>query len=425
MAAETPGILRHLALAAISGAVIAYQLALMQILSLVQWHHFASLIVAIALLGFGAAGTALTLLRPWLMRRFAPLLPLVLCLSGAAMALMPGLAQGPWARFDSLLVFTGIPQILRLLFTCGLYFSPVFLAALAIGMIFVHDPGDIGRLYFWNLAGSGAGGAAMTGLMWFFPPPMLPGIAALAAAAAALLALPEGLQGPVPQLTGRDAPDVPQCPGAPPAGRYPAAPGREPGRGRRRVLIAAALLSPLAAVVSLIHPPVPVLSEFKGISRALLLPDARITYERTSPYGLMQVFTSPTLRTAPGLSLTWQEKIPPQTAVFNNGEWFGTVMPRQERGREEFMDHTTAALPYALGTRRSVLLLDAGTGSLIPQALGHGAERVTTVEPHPVILSLLKGSWPPRPAIFSAARASRSAISRPGPFSPRTPRHTT
>ncbi|MHB9097714.1 MAG: polyamine aminopropyltransferase [Syntrophales bacterium] len=391
MAIDLPGDRRHLALATISGAVIAYQLALMQILSLVQWHHFASLIIAVALLGFGAAGTCLALLRPWLMRRFAPLLPLVLCLSGAAMALMPGLAQGPWARFDSLLIFTGIPQILRLLLTCGLYFLPVFLAALAIGMIFVHAASDIGRLYFWNLAGSGAGGAAMTGLMWLFPPAMLPGLAALAAVAAALLVLPEGLRGSVLRQSGRNAPTLPQRPEEPSAGRLFAAPGMDPGTGRRRVLIGAALFSILTAVVSLIHPPAPVLSEFKGLSRALLLPDARITYERSSPYGLMQVFTSPALRTAPGLSLAWQEKIPAQTAVFNNGEWFGAVVPRQEQGREAFMDHTTGALPYALGTRRSVLLLDAGTGSLIPQALGHGAERIVATEPHPVILSLLKG----------------------------------
>ena len=391
MAIDLSGLRRHLALATISGAVIAYQLALMQLLSLIQWHHFASLIVAVALLGFGAAGTFLALLRPWLMRHFAPLLPLVLCLSGAAMAMMPGLAQGPWARFDSLLIFTGVTEMFKLLLTCGLYFFPVFLAALAIGMIFVHAAGDIGRLYFWNLAGSGAGGAAMTGLMWLFPPAMLPGLAALAAIAAGTLVLPRGLNGSVSPQTGGEAPTLPARPGPPPAGRCPAAPGTAPGKGWDRALKGAALLSLLTAVFSLIHPPVPVLSEFKGLSRALLLPDARITLERSSPYGLMQVFRSPALRYAPGLSIAWQEKIPAQTAVFNNGEWFGAVPPRPERGREEFMDHTTAALPYALETRRSVLLLDAGTGSLIPQALGHGAERVTVVEPHPVILSLLKG----------------------------------
>ncbi len=391
MAVELPGGRLHLALATVSGAVIAYQLALMQILSLVQWHHFASMIIAVALLGFGAAGTCLSLLRPWLMRRFAPLLPLALCLSGTAMALMPGIAQGSWTRFDSLLLFTGIPQILRLLITYGLYFLPIFLAALAIGMIFVHAAGDIGRLYFWNLAGSGAGGAAMTGLMWLFSPSMLPGLAALMAVAAGLLVLPEGLHEPIPLQTGKDASAFPPRPEEPAAGRRSAAPGRHPGRWRQRLLIAAAFLSSLTAVISLIHPSAPVLSEFKGLSRALRLPDARITYERSSPYGLMQVFTSPALRYAPGLSLAWQEKIPAQTAVFNNGDWFGAVVPRQEQGRESFMDHTTGALPYALGARKSVLLLDAGTGSLIPQALSHGAGRITAVEPHPVILSLLKG----------------------------------
>ena len=96
MAPGLPRLRLHVALAMISAAVIAFQLALMQLLSLVQWHHFASMIVAVALLGFGAAGTCLSLLRSRLMPHFAPLLPLLLCLSGAAMALVTGIAQGSW-----------------------------------------------------------------------------------------------------------------------------------------------------------------------------------------------------------------------------------------------------------------------------------------------------------------------------------------
>ncbi|HQP31956.1 MAG TPA: hypothetical protein PLB81_11570, partial [Deltaproteobacteria bacterium] len=51
------------AVALVSAAVIAYQVSLMQILSIVQWHHFAATIIAIALLGFGASGTCIALLR--------------------------------------------------------------------------------------------------------------------------------------------------------------------------------------------------------------------------------------------------------------------------------------------------------------------------------------------------------------------------
>ena len=105
MAIDFPRLRLHLALAMISAAVIAYQIALMQILSVVQWHHFAYMIIAVALLGFGAAGACLSLLRPWLMIHFASLLPLAMYLSGAAMSLMTGIAQSSWVRFDSLLLF--------------------------------------------------------------------------------------------------------------------------------------------------------------------------------------------------------------------------------------------------------------------------------------------------------------------------------
>ena len=254
-------------------------------------------------------------------------------------------------------------------------------------MIFVRSAADIGRLYFWNLTGSAAGGAAMTGLMWLFPPSALPGLAAVMALTAALLVLPEGLRGRL-LPDGVGGPE--DCRLAGDAGGRPFGdPAPRPGTGWRRVLVAAALLSGLAAALAVIRPPVPVLSEFKGLSRALHLPDARITAERSSPYGLMQVFASPALRYAPGLSLTWQEKIPVGKAVFNNGDWFGAVVPRQ--GGAGFLDYTTGALPYALESRRSVLILDAGSCSLVSQALDRGAERITAVEPHPVILSLLGG----------------------------------
>jgi hypothetical protein len=390
MAVRLPRFRLHLALAMISAAVIGYQLALMQILSLVQWHHFAYMIIAVALLGFGAAGTCLSLLRSRMMRRFASLAPLVMYLSGAAMALMTGIAQSSWVRFDSLLLFTGLSQLLRLLLTSLLYFLPFFLAALAIGMIFLHDAGNIGRLYFWNLIGSGAGGAAMTGLLWFFPPPMLPGLVALTAVAGATLVLPEGLHGPAFTPNGFGSANILSRPEGIATERKSEAPKGQPSVRWRRALTVAALLSCAAAAVSLIRPPTLILSEFKGLSKALHLPDARITSSRSSPYGFMQVFSSPALRYAPGLSLSYQERIPVRRAVFNNGDWFGAVVPGYDRGTETFMDYTTGALPYVLGTSRRVLILDAGTGSLISQAISRGAQEITAVEPHPVILSLLQ-----------------------------------
>jgi len=53
----------------LSVAVLGFQLALMRILLVASWHHFAFVVISIALLGFGASGTMLTIARPWLMRR--------------------------------------------------------------------------------------------------------------------------------------------------------------------------------------------------------------------------------------------------------------------------------------------------------------------------------------------------------------------
>ncbi|HAB51209.1 MAG TPA: hypothetical protein DCE80_03375 [Ignavibacteriales bacterium] len=47
----------QLALLFNSISIISYQIVLIQILSFVQWYHFAYMIISIAMLGFGTAGT--------------------------------------------------------------------------------------------------------------------------------------------------------------------------------------------------------------------------------------------------------------------------------------------------------------------------------------------------------------------------------
>jgi hypothetical protein len=47
------------AVVAISAAILAYEVLLMRLFSIIGWHHFAYMIISIALLGFGVSGTAL------------------------------------------------------------------------------------------------------------------------------------------------------------------------------------------------------------------------------------------------------------------------------------------------------------------------------------------------------------------------------
>ncbi|MFH1084524.1 MAG: SAM-dependent methyltransferase, partial [Chloroflexota bacterium] len=71
----------YVGIALLSAATLLFELALMRLFALVQWHHMAFLGVSVALLGYAASGTALLMLgehgrRAWLW---------------AAVALPPGL----------------------------------------------------------------------------------------------------------------------------------------------------------------------------------------------------------------------------------------------------------------------------------------------------------------------------------------------
>ena len=69
-----------LSVALIAGAALAYQILLMRLLAVVHWHHFAAVIISLALLGHGVSGTVLSLLGRRAVARFE------LCYAGSAAA---------------------------------------------------------------------------------------------------------------------------------------------------------------------------------------------------------------------------------------------------------------------------------------------------------------------------------------------------
>ena len=52
-----------IAIALLSACVLAYEVLLTRLFSIVLWHHFAYMIISAAMLGYGASGTALALLK--------------------------------------------------------------------------------------------------------------------------------------------------------------------------------------------------------------------------------------------------------------------------------------------------------------------------------------------------------------------------
>jgi hypothetical protein len=136
----------------------------------------------------------------------------------------------------------------------------------------------------------------------------------------------------------------------------------------------------------------PTISEYKSLSKTLTMQGSKIMLERGSPFGELQVVSSPGLRFAPGLSLSWNEQPPASIALFNNGSWFGAIPLGSASQRSRFYGYTLYALPFTLGNPQSVLMLDAATAPLAPFCLANGARSVTLVEPNAMAIGVLRGN---------------------------------
>ena len=344
----------HVAIGLISAAIIAFQLVLMQILSYVQWYHFAYMIISIALLGFGAAGTFLTIFRKNLLQNYSRLFPLLLLITAILMPIVVITASSETVRFDSLLIFQDFRYAGRLIATYFIFFLPFFTGALTIGMSFLKFAGQIGKIYFSNLVGSGVGGIVALLLMQFILPEQLPLLIAVIALVGGFVSFPKNA-GKLLQSTA---------------------------------IVSIAILLTVFFSTSKLKP-----SEYKDISKTLLLPDATIEYEKSSPYGLVQIVSSPVLRYAPGVSLSYREPFPIRKAVFNNGNWNGYLVPATDQQKTSILNYTPQSLPYYIEKINKALILDAGTGENVSLALSHNVADINANEVNAEIFYLLQNSF--------------------------------
>jgi hypothetical protein len=146
----------YLALAILSAAALAFEITLTRLFSVTQWYHFAFLAISVALLGYGASGTALSLVPCWTQRptsRRTWLLSVAFAASviGAYLCLnhLP---------FDSYRIAWEQIQILYLVLYYLALTIPFFCGGLVTGLLLAAHPDHAARLYAANLLGSALGG---------------------------------------------------------------------------------------------------------------------------------------------------------------------------------------------------------------------------------------------------------------------------
>jgi spermidine synthase len=134
-------------------------------------------------------------------------------------------------------------------------------------------------------------------------------------------------------------------------------------------------------------------SDYKDLTQTLRVGGARIVAERSSPLGLVTVVENAAipLRHAPGLSLNAAMELPQQLGIFVDGD--GPSALTHYDGRREplaYLDYLTSALPYHLLVQPRVLVLGAGAGADVLQALYHRAPAIDAVELDPQVIDLVQ-----------------------------------
>jgi len=348
-----PLVRTRLAIGLISLAAIAAELAMMRSLSLRFWHYFGYLVISVALLGFGAGGTAVTLGRRRILAHLRPWL----CALAFAFALALPLCSFLATRVDLNVQFLAwdLGQIGRVALVELLMFVPFFLAGTFVAAVLLEGPGRINGHYAANLVGSGLGAIAAVAGMYVLSNERLAAAAAAAAWLAGAVLLP-----------------------------------------RRKT--AALWACAIAAGVLVLSSPAfqrPAISQYKMLSLVKAMPGTETIHRDHGPLGRIDVVAGEVLHYAPGLSLQYTDDVPPHAVLMTDGDLAGVIYDCKKRRDWLFMDYTTAAAAYHLRPRArpapAVLIADAAGGADIGLASFHRSRAIVALQMNRQIIDAMTG----------------------------------
>ncbi len=408
----------------VSAAAVGYEIALTRYFAVATWSEYGYWVISIVMVGFALSGVAMALAREAAVRHAEALRAwLPACLVAAAALGFHLVALNPFNPLQLQNPVTAVPQLgnIALYYVCLLPFF--FLAGLYVSLSFVIDAERIGRVYGADLTGAGAGAAATLALMWLVPP------FRLVAALLPLLAL--------------------ACLPRPGAGAHPA----RHRRGARPATLAALLLGEaLLLGASPAH-----VSDYKAIYAPAHVQGSAVLATRLSPrgeYTLLDDFTERVDTDVSNDAAALGVPGPPRAlGLYRDGNRLAAlplpaVAPSQAPpgapadasapvpapadatvavlagdAAVAYAPATLGALPYALLSRPSVLLVGASGGFRVREARALGAASVLALEPDPVLLgAITRGlgpvlALPADPAVrLSADGPLAAARAAPGTF---------
>lgn len=340
-----------------------FELALTRIFSIMQWNYLAFMVISIAFLGYGASGTFLTLAPSLTAKGKGEKLPVLLSL----FALLYGSSI-----FLAFFLINRIPfDLYRLkvdsyqwLYLITYYLAvamPFFFAGICISMAITHQPLKVGRIYFYDLTGASLGCLAFL----FFSTRV--GIVNLV--------LMLAIFGLVASFLFSLAQE-------------------------KKLFSLFSLLLIIIIIVVLFNISsgerfsLPI-NPYKELFTFLRYPETEILYQRENSFSQVKVVHSPAVKHAPGLSLNFSERIPEQLGILTDDSGLSAIT-RFDGDRESirFTDFLTNGLGFHLAQKPDrVLVIGAGGGLDIINALYQESREIEAIEMNPLVIELMQGEF--------------------------------
>jgi hypothetical protein len=341
----------RMAIALISVSVIGLEITLMRLLALRFWYYFASMVISVALLGFGCSGTALTLfqnrLRPH--RR----LWLVLLSFGASLSILVCAWTARMIPLDvHYLAWNLSSEMAHILEIECVMMTPFFLTGAFLGLAFMDLPPRIHGHYATNLAGSGAGAFLSIALMFHLNTHDLLIVWAFLCFGAGLCVMD----------------------------------------WRHRWSALAGLTAGLVFLPAIwIFPAQVSISPYKKLALERSKPNTRIVHSEEGPLGRIDVVKGPAIHDAPpGMSLQNPYPIPKRSLLIVDGDQTRIIYDFKKDEDWQFLDYTTTALPFALGEHSEVLVIGPGGGAPLALARRHKSKKIIALEQNRRKIELLR-----------------------------------
>ena len=355
-----PSLSFYLSVALVAGSIIALQIGIMRVFSVGSWAHFGSLVVSLAMFGFGLTSAVMCVGKGWFERHWQGAVKGALLAFGPLMVVCNLAAQQ--VPFNAIFLISDPMQKWRLLANFVLYFLPFLAGALYLGVVFLKAQKTFSRVYFADLVGSGLCGLSVLLAMYFFKPDdliMAPLVLWLAGGVLWFVALAD--------------------------------------RRGIAAIVGVAILSAAAhyAAPPLLGIPKLAVSDYKGVSYARKFPDAVRTYERASPFGYLEVYSSSYLHFAPGQSDNAAFNVPkmPSNAylgLYIDSEGPAGVIKDLPADETPYFRYLPMFYPYLLKKDPNTFVVQFGGGISTAVALKSGSRHVTVAEGNPALLTAFR-----------------------------------